>query len=115
MRCDVVVGRGLVRRAAFTHHERAHRAVRDLRGDVEGARDLVEGVEILAHGFPVPLDGFPQRRAGDALHAFHESDQPVVTVGGGGGKPTPQLPITTVVTPCQIDGLRSGSHVAWPS
>ncbi len=32
-----------------------------------------------------------------------------------GAKPTPQLPITTVVTPCQLDGAKTGSQVAWPS
>ncbi len=35
--------------------------------------------------------------------------------GSAGAKPTPQLPMTTVVTPCQLDGVISGSHVAWPS
>ena len=35
--------------------------------------------------------------------------------GRTGAKPTPQLPSTTVVTPCQHDGVRCGSHVAWPS
>ena len=35
--------------------------------------------------------------------------------GATGAKPTPQLPMTTVVTPCQHDGDSSGSHVAWPS
>ena len=84
---DVVVGRGLVGGAPLTHHERAHRAVRDLRGDVDGAGDAVERVEVLADGLPVPLDGLAQRRAGDALDALHETDQPVVAVGGGGGEP----------------------------
>ena len=32
--------------------------------------------------------------------------------GATGAKPTPQLPITTVVTPCQQDGESIGSHVA---
>ena len=32
-----------------------------------------------------------------------------------GAKPTPQLPITAVVTPCQLDGCRCESQVAWPS
>ena len=32
--------------------------------------------------------------------------------GRAGAKPTPQLPITTVVTPCQPDGETSGSQVA---
>ena len=35
--------------------------------------------------------------------------------GETGAKPTPQLPMTTVVTPCQEEGVRSGSQVAWPS
>ena len=35
--------------------------------------------------------------------------------GRTGAKPTPQLPITAVVTPCQLDGTSSLSHVACPS
>ena len=35
--------------------------------------------------------------------------------GRTGAKPTPQLPITTVVTPCQLDGVTSASHVTCPS
>ena len=35
--------------------------------------------------------------------------------GRTGAKPTPQLPMTTVVTPCQHDGDSSGSHVTCPS
>ena len=32
-----------------------------------------------------------------------------------GAKPTPQFPITTVVTPCQPEGETTGSQVTWPS
>ena len=32
-----------------------------------------------------------------------------------GAKPTPQLPITAVVTPCQLHGVSAQSQVAWPS
>jgi tripartite-type tricarboxylate transporter receptor subunit TctC len=32
-----------------------------------------------------------------------------------GAKPTPQLPIITVVTPCHDDGRQEGSQVTWPS
>ena len=32
-----------------------------------------------------------------------------------GANPTPQLLITTVVTPCHDDGWSRLSHVAWPS
>ena len=35
--------------------------------------------------------------------------------GCTGAKPTPQLPMTTVVTPCQHDGVSIGSQVIWPS
>ena len=35
--------------------------------------------------------------------------------GRTGAKPTPQLPITTVVTPCHDEGVSQGSQVAWPS
>ena len=35
--------------------------------------------------------------------------------GRTGAKPTPQLPITAVVTPCQLDGCSRESQVAWPS
>ena len=56
-----------------------------------------------------------QPGAGDVLDAFHELDEPVVVGGGTGAKPTPQLPMTTVVTPCHDDGIRRSSQVAWPS
>ncbi len=35
--------------------------------------------------------------------------------GFTGAKPTPQLPMIAVVTPCQLEGPISGSQVAWPS
>ena len=35
--------------------------------------------------------------------------------GRQGAKPTPQLPMTAVVTPCQADGVSRLSQVTWPS
>ncbi len=35
--------------------------------------------------------------------------------GFTGAKPTPQLPMMVVVTPCQNDGANCGSQVIWPS
>ena len=35
--------------------------------------------------------------------------------GAAGAKPTPQLPMTTDVTPCHEDGVRYGSHDACAS
>ena len=43
------------------------------------------------------------------------SMSPCSPPGCTGANPTPQLPITTVVTPCQHDGASCESHVAWPS
>jgi hypothetical protein len=45
---------------------------------------------------------------GDVLDALHQLDQPLVPLGRAGAKPTPQLPITTVVTPCHDDGVSTG-------
>ena len=35
--------------------------------------------------------------------------------GRTGAKPTPQFPVTTVVTPWGVDGSSTVSQVAWPS
>ena len=35
--------------------------------------------------------------------------------GAAGANPTPQFPITAVVTPCHDEGVRYGSQVAWAS
>ena len=35
--------------------------------------------------------------------------------GRVGATPKPQLPMTTLVTPCQLDGVRSPSHRIWAS
>ena len=42
--------------------------------------------------------------AGDVLDALHQLDQLALLAGSTGAKPTPQLPVTTVVTPLSADG-----------
>ncbi len=37
------------------------------------------------------------------------------SVGRTGANPTPQLPITTVVTPLEAEGSSTSSQVTWPS
>ena len=107
---DLVGRRFLV--GAITEHVRAHGGVRHLRGDVHHARRGVERVEVLGERLPVPLDALVQRGAGDVFDAFHQLDEETSRhPGRTGANPTPQLPITTVVTPCQLDGVTSGSHV----
>jgi hypothetical protein len=46
-----------------------------------------------------------------SINTTRKSSPPGLT----GAKPTPQLPEMTVVTPCWLDGVSSGSHETWPS
>ncbi len=80
---DVVGGGGLVARSAVAHHVATHCTVGHLRADVEHEGLRVEEVEEFGKGLPAPADALRQRGAGDVLHALHEADQPLVTVGCG--------------------------------
>ena len=64
---------------------------------------------------PLPSQAFVHHGAGDVFDAFHQLDQPLRSAGLQGAKPTPQLPITAVVTPCQDDGAMWLSHTACAS
>ncbi len=76
-----VLGRcGFIRRTALTHHVGAHGAVRNLCTHIEHLGQTVDDVEILGKALPVPADPVGERRAGNVLDAFHESDEPVATV-----------------------------------
>jgi len=77
--------------------------VGDLGADVDRPPPSFEGVEYsgnVSHSHRMPSTG----GAGDVLHALHEPDEPLVPSGMAGAKPTPQLPVTTVVTPCSCSG-----------
>ena len=53
----------------------------------------------------VQFEALGQDGRGNVLDAFHQLDQRVsLARAGTGAKPTPQLPITAVVTPCQAEG-----------
>ena len=111
-----LVGGGDVVAPALAEDVGAQRAVGEEGGDVEHAVHALDLVEVLGEGLPVPRHALVQGGAGDVLDALHELDQPVAVLDArAGAKPTPQLPITTVVTPCQPDGETSGSQVTWPS
>ena len=84
---DVVVGGGLVGRAPLAHHERAHRAVRDLRGDVDRARDAVERVEVLGDDSQSHLMASRNDVPGMPSTPSMSPIEPVVAVGGGGREP----------------------------
>ena len=112
-----LVGCGrLVAGTPLAHHVGPDCPVGHLGADVDGPSPLRQGVEVLGEGLPVPLDALAQGRPGNVLYPLHQPDQPLVTVGRrAGAKPTPVLPITRVVTPCQAEGARTSSQVAWPS
>ena len=112
-----VVLRGILQAGGpLTHDVEAERPVGKLRAQVDVMWSLLDSVEVLGEALPRPLDALVEDGAGDVLHTLHERDQPVVRVEADtGAKPTPQLPITAVVTPCQLDGVMRESHVAWPS
>src|SRR3954447_3990778 len=110
-RGDVLRGRGLAVDAALAHHIDAQRMMRDLCRDIDRARQAFERVEELRKALPVPGKSFVQGGAGNVLDRLHQVDQLAAT----GAKPTPQLPKRIVVTPCQDEGARTGSQVAWPS
>ena len=66
--------------AAFAHHIDAQRMVRDLRRDIDRARQPGQRVEILRKALPLPVQPFRQRRAGDVLDRLHQIDQLVAVL-----------------------------------
>ena len=114
-RGDVVVGGLFVARAAVAHRVATHRAMRDLGAEIDGERPLLDRVEVFGEALPLPRDAFGQRRTRDVLDALHQFDQPLLAAGATGANPTPQLPLTTVVTPCRLDGSSSASQLTCPS
>ena len=68
--------------------------------------------EKLSHCQSIPSDrAAPGISSTPSINSIRKS----LSFGLTGAKPTPQLPITTVVTPCQLDGAKTGSQVACPS
>ncbi len=59
----------------------------------------------------------PASRASVDMPSTFSSVRTIVSRCSGrvGATPNPQLPMTTLVTPCQLDGVRSPSHRTWAS
>ena len=82
-----VLGRGrFVVRAPITHDVGADGSVGHLRSHIDRPLPVSQRVEILREALPPPGHAFGQRRAGDVFHAFHQADEPVVSVGARRGK-----------------------------
>ena len=71
-------------RAPIAHHVRAERAVADLGADVHHPWQLLEHVEVLGVALPTPFEALGERTSRNVLHALHQLDQPLVTIGRGG-------------------------------
>src|SRR5271154_177526 len=68
-------GRFLVVDTALTHHIGAHRTVRDLGTDVDGAPDLPDGIEVFGKRLPLPFDRGGECRSRYVFDRFHHADQ----------------------------------------
>ena len=110
---EVVVG-GVIE-GALAHDVGAHRGVRDVGPDIERrawAPSASRYSGKLSHVHRMPSDSaLPGMSSTPSISSMSSVWPP----GRTGAKPTPQLPRIAVVTPCQHDGVRSSSHVTWPS
>ncbi len=63
------------------------------------------------------VQSMPSTSASKAMPSTFSNVRAMVSRCSGrvGAIPNPQLPTTTLVTPCQHDGVRSGSHRIWAS
>ena len=71
--------------------------------------------EILRIGLEVPVDARAQGVERHALHVRQVAHDDVAMAGRQGAMVKPQLPMTTVVTPRDDDGVANGSQVSWAS
>ena len=77
---DVGFGWLLIIRAALSHDKGAQRAVRNLRADIDGARQAFERIEIIGKAFPIPFHPLGERSARNILDTLHQADQPIMLV-----------------------------------
>ena len=103
-------------RAALAHHVQPQRAVRHLGGEVDVVRLALDARRGTRRSSPTPTTGLrAARRRGCPRRPPSARSSRWWSAGRTARSPTPQLPITTVVTPCHDDGASGVSQVAWPS
>jgi len=113
---DLVGVWGVVGIAAVAQDIGPDRAVGHMDADIDGPLLELEGVEIFGEPLPLPVNALGQGGSpGMSSTPSISSMRKLWSWGRTGAKPTPQLPMMAVVTPCQLEGARSGSQVAWPS
>ena len=77
---DVGFGWLLIIRAALSHDKGAECAVRNLRANIDSARQAFECVKIIGKAFPIPFHPLGERSAGNILDTLHQADQPIMLV-----------------------------------
>ena len=107
---------GSLRAPALAHHVAAHGAVGHLGAEVHHVAAARRARRGTRGSSPSPTrcrrdSAAPGMSSTPSISPMSHSCRS----GATGAKPTPQLPITTVVTPCQHDGVSCSSQVAWPS
>ena len=67
--------------AALAHDIDAQRMMRDLRRDIDRARQPSEGVEVFRKTLPLPAQAFGEGGAGNILDRLHQIDQAGAMLG----------------------------------
>ena len=107
-------GRSLVGLGA--HGEEPHRGVAHVAAVVEGHATAFDRVEVLGECLEL-VPGHPGHQGVEAhvLNVLEGAHQQLDPSGRMGAMENPQLPATTVVTPWDDEGVRSGSQKTWAS
>ena len=54
--------------------------MRNLRANIDRARQAFERIEIIGKAFPIPFHPLGERSAGNILNTLHQADQPIMLV-----------------------------------
>ena len=118
---QIVLAGPLVERA-LAHRVHAQRRVADIHAVIDPLRQTLDGRQVFGEGLPGPVDARPSSPRSGCPRPRSGSARTILGPAGlHGASAKPQLPITTLVTPCQHEQLPSGSQATcasicvWPS
>src|SRR5262249_17048272 len=87
----------------------------DIHAVIDGFRQTLDGRQILGKVFPSPIDPGHHGLGRDVLDRRQAAGKPFPVLGLQGASAKPQLPMITLVTPCQHEQLPSGSQLTCAS
>ena len=94
----------------LAHHHVAERRERRQKTQVKPAAAPRGGVHVFRKALPIPGDSLGEHVKGDAFDVDQVPGGDSRSASRHGAMPTPQLPITTLVTPCHDEQVISGSQ-----